>query len=122
MTDTITLPRSVVEQALATLRMYEPSVVKFGLTFKHGQDAIAAISAALDQQPVSIPDDLPPGFVPLQREKGRIVYAACLDGGRFNGWLMWKHPDGQWVSKRKLEDWEIMQAEDQRDYGIVQGD
>ena len=49
MTDTITLPRSVVEQALATLRMYEPSVVKFGLTFKHGQDAIAAISAALEQ-------------------------------------------------------------------------
>ena len=24
-------------------------------------------------------------------------------GGRFDGWLMRKHPDGQWVSVRKLE-------------------
>jgi len=23
-------------------------------------------------------------------------------GGRFDGWLMRKHPDGQWVSVRKL--------------------
>lgn len=27
---------------------------------------------------------------------------VCI-GGRFDGWLMWKHPDGQWVSKKKLE-------------------
>lgn len=65
---------------------------------------------------------VPEGFVLLQTEKGKPIYAACLDGGRFHGWLMWKHPDGQWVSKRKLEQWEIMQAEDQRDSGIVQGD
>jgi hypothetical protein len=25
-------------------------------------------------------------------------------GGRFDGWLMTKHPDGQWVSVRKLEE------------------
>ena len=24
-------------------------------------------------------------------------------GGRFDGWLVRKHPDGQWVSVRKLE-------------------
>ena len=24
-------------------------------------------------------------------------------GGRFHGWLMRRHPDGQWVSVRKLE-------------------
>jgi hypothetical protein len=23
--------------------------------------------------------------------------------GRFVGWLVWKHPDGQWVTIRKLE-------------------
>lgn len=65
--------------------------------------------------------NLPNGFVFLQIENGKPVYAACMDGGRFHGWLMWKHPDGQWVSKRKLEEWELMQVEDQRDYEIVQG-
>lgn len=25
-------------------------------------------------------------------------------GGRFDGWLMWRHPDGQWVSIRKLRE------------------
>lgn len=29
-------------------------------------------------------------------------HAVCV-GGRWDGWLMWKHPDGQWVSVRKLE-------------------
>lgn len=62
---------------------------------------------------------LPEGFVLLQRHEGNDCYAACLDGGRFHGWLMWRHPDGQWVSKHKLEPWEVMQAEDQRDDGIV---
>lgn len=28
-------------------------------------------------------------------------HGVCI-GGRFDGWLMWKHPDGQWVSVRKL--------------------
>lgn len=28
-------------------------------------------------------------------------HGVCV-GGRFDGWLMWKHPDGQWVSVRKL--------------------
>jgi hypothetical protein len=27
---------------------------------------------------------------------------VCI-GGRFDGWLMRKHPDGQWVSEAKLE-------------------
>jgi len=63
--------------------------------------------------------EVPQGYVLLQRHDGKPLYAACLDGGRFNGWLMSKHPDGQWVSQRKLESWEVMQAEDQRDYDIV---
>lgn len=29
---------------------------------------------------------------------------AVKVGGRFDGWLMWKHPDGQWVSVRKLKE------------------
>lgn len=37
----------------------------------------------------------------------RIIITApgmgvCV-GGRFDGWLMRKHPDGQWVSEKKLE-------------------
>lgn len=29
-------------------------------------------------------------------------HGVCV-GGRFDGWFMWKHPDGQWVTIRKLE-------------------
>ena len=29
-------------------------------------------------------------------------HAVCV-GGEWDGWLMWKHPDGQWVSVRKLD-------------------
>ncbi len=47
MTDTITLPRSVIEQALEALFMYKPMVT--GVTFQHGQDAISALRAALEQ-------------------------------------------------------------------------
>ena len=72
-------------------------------------------------QPEQKPLDLPNGFVPLQRENGRIVYAACMDSNAMHyKWLMWRHPDGQWVSKRKLQEWEVMQVEDQEHYGIVQ--
>ena len=74
-----------------------------------------------DEQPVSEADELPNGFVPLQKENGKLVYAACMDSSASHyKWLMWRHPDGQWVSKRKLEDWEVMQVEDQEHYGIVQ--
>lgn len=62
--------------------------------------------------------EVPEGYVLLQRENGRAKYAACMVG-RFAGWLMQKHPDGQWVSERRLEAWELMQVEDQRDYAIV---
>lgn len=34
--------------------------------------------------------------------KLRDGYGVCV-GGRFDGWLMRKHPDGQWVSVEKLE-------------------
>ena len=52
MTDKITIDRAVVEQALVTLLMYRPSLVKFGLTFRHGNDAIDALRAALEQPQV----------------------------------------------------------------------
>jgi hypothetical protein len=29
-------------------------------------------------------------------------HGVCV-GGSFDGWLMWRHPDGRWVSVRKLE-------------------
>ena len=47
MTDTITLPRSVVEQALEALFMYKPMVT--GVTFQHGLDAMQELRAALEQ-------------------------------------------------------------------------
>ena len=47
MTDTITLPRSVVEQALEALFMYKPMVT--GVTFQHGLEAMQALRAALEQ-------------------------------------------------------------------------
>jgi hypothetical protein len=28
-------------------------------------------------------------------------YGVCV-GGHYDGWLMWQHPDGQWVTKSKL--------------------
>lgn len=31
----------------------------------------------------------------------------CNPGGRFHGWLFRRHPDGQWISERKLEQTEI---------------
>lgn len=37
-----------------------------------------------------------------------------------NSWLYIKGQDGKWITQRKLESWEVMQAEDQRDYCIVQ--
>ena len=45
--------------------------------------------------------------------------AVDLSGGRFHGWLFYRHPDGQFVTERKLEPWEIMQAEDQRDDRVI---
>lgn len=82
-----------------------------------------AIEAAhgIKEQTASAAAELPVGFVPLQKENGRLVYAACMNPKASHyKWLMWRHPDGQWVSKRKLLDWEVMQVEDQEHYGIVQ--
>ena len=45
--------------------------------------------------------------------------AVDLTGGRWHGWLFSRHTDGQFVSERKLEAWEVMQAEDQADDGVV---
>jgi hypothetical protein len=56
------------------------------------------------------------GLILLQISPNKAV---DLSGGRLHGWLFYQHPDGQYVTERKLEGWEIMQAEDQRDSGIV---
>ncbi|WP_043636012.1 hypothetical protein [Chromobacterium haemolyticum] len=64
------------------------------------KEAIAAAEAA---QAAAVPE----GFVLVQRSPGKAV---CLDGGRFHGWLMYRHPDGQFVSERKLQPWEVKEA------------
>lgn len=56
------------------------------------------------------------GLIIVQRNPDKAV---DISGGRFHGWLFYRHQDGQFVSERKLEPWEIMQAEDQRDDNIV---
>lgn len=56
------------------------------------------------------------GYFRLQTEPEMVI---CLDGSDVHGWLFFRHPDGQLVTKRKLDDWEVMQAEDQRDRNIV---
>lgn len=61
-------------------------------------------------------NQLPNGMTLLQRHPD---IAVDLRGKDWHGWLFKKHPDGQWVSMRKLEGWEVMQAEDQRDEGLV---
>lgn len=48
------------------------------------------------------------GMIILQ---GTPLHAVMLDTKhKFYGWLFYQHPDGQWVSKRKLKDWELIQA------------
>ena len=64
--------------------------------------------------------EVPDHMVLLNRTNGKATHAACINGSQWHGWLFVKHPDGKWVSQRKLSNWEIMQAEDQRDEGIVQ--
>lgn len=61
-------------------------------------------------------DQLPEGLKLLQINPD---IAVDLTGSRYHGWLFYLHPDGQWVTLRKLADWEIMQAEDQVDAEIV---
>lgn len=62
-------------------------------------------------------NQLPNGLTLIQQNPD---CAVALNGGRGHGWLYVKGPDGQWITHRKLDDWEIMQAEDQRDAGIIQ--
>jgi len=45
--------------------------------------------------------------------------AVQLSEGDWYGWLFRKHPDGQWVSSRKLCDLEIIQIEHQIEKGHV---
>jgi hypothetical protein len=50
------------------------------------------------------------------------LYAVNLNRGTaFYGWLFCKGPEhGQWVSSRELSDLEIITAEDQELYGIIE--
>ncbi|PTU70812.1 hypothetical protein [Chromobacterium haemolyticum] len=64
---------------------------------------LSAAPAQVEQQAPVVPD----GFVLVQRSPDKAV---CLDGGRFHGWLMYRHPDGQFVSERKLQPWEVKEA------------
>ena len=38
---------------------------------------------------------------------------------QFFGWLFWRHPDGQWVTLRKLDPSEIQEAYDQSEDMMV---
>jgi len=73
----------------------------------------AALAALDEGRPMS---RVPEGFVLVQAYPDKAV---DLSGGPLHGWLFFRHADGQFVSERKLSDWELMQVEDQRDDGIV---
>jgi hypothetical protein len=48
-------------------------------------------------------------------------FAVCSNpGGRFHGWLFRKHPDGQYVSVRKLETVHLVHAFHPSDCRICQ--
>ena len=59
---------------------------------------------------------LPNGMILLQKNPD---FAVDLTGGKQHGWLFCRGSENQWVTCHKLANWEIMQAEDQRDAGIV---
>jgi hypothetical protein len=63
---------------------------------------------------------MPNGLTLVQRAPDCAV--DLRPGSETYGWLFTRGDDtnGQWVTVRKIEDWEIMQAEDQRDRNIVQ--
>ena len=45
---------------------------------------------------------------------------ACdLTEGKYHGWLFSRNADGKWFTTRKMSEFEINQAEDQRDSGTV---
>ena len=80
MTDTVTLPRSVVEQALAALFMYKPMVT--GVTFQHGLDAMQELRAALEQPQVE-QEPAPNGATHRQPKQG--AFYKRVDGK----WYVW---------------------------------
>lgn len=63
-------------------------------------------------------NELENGLTLVQQTREYAVDLNTLSG--WYGWLFVRGADGLWVSSRKLAGWEIMQAEDQRDAGIVQ--
>ena len=81
MTDNITLPRSVVEQALEALFMYKPMVT--GVTFQHGLDAMQALRAALEQpqveQPVAWIRGLPEEATHIAAAKAKVRSGGQID-------------------------------------------
>lgn len=44
-------------------------------------------------------------------EIGNDQAVCCNPGGRFHGWLFRRHPDGQWVSVRKLKTVDLLATE-----------
>lgn len=45
-----------------------------------------------------------PPVAPVQAERVLVLdhHMGVKVGGRFDGWLMRRHPDGEWVTVRKL--------------------
>ena len=86
-TNTITLPRSVVEQALEALFMYKPMVT--GVTFQHGLDAMQALRAALEQPQDHTEqhlDMVPDGWklVPMEPTPEMIKEMYAYDGTQYS--------------------------------------
>jgi hypothetical protein len=86
--------------------------------FKRSKKALKRALDEFDTQVAKLSGSaaLPDGFVLLQTNPS---CAADLSGGKWHGWLFIQEDDLEWSRKRRLLGWEIMQAEDQRDDGIV---
>lgn len=115
MTYTVTLPRSVVEQALSTLLMYGPSLVKYGLTFKHGKDAIDALRAALEQPQVEQDSQASAAYDMIDRylrnslhDDDYSEYSAALDS-------LYTHPQPPRQPLTDEQIGEIVALKEQRD-------
>ena len=91
MTDNITLPRSVVEQALEALFMYKPMVT--GVTFQHGLDAMQALRAALEQPQVE-QEPAPNGATHRQPKQG--AFYKRVDGKWYTWSLMKNGEPHRW--------------------------
>ena len=109
MTDTITLPRSVVEQALEALEHAEQDSADFQrINTDQTGESITTLRAALEQPrpEAGIPASVPTGWKLVPEEPTpKMVDAACQDGLSLDGRPVWKHTvdvQAEWRWKQML--------------------